>query len=195
MKPLRKNPHLYEINLMPWLNHLGQKAQHKITLENIPAGIWSRLKTKGMDLIWLMGMWNRSADSRQRARKEPNLVKNCQSILEDFKAGDISGSPYAIDSYLPDPAFGTRQDLLFLKRRFTDMGLSLILDFVPNHTACDHPWISQNPEYYVQAGPTKKRRVSQGVFPGKKRVRKAVHCPRQGPFFLSLDRYGPDQLQ
>ena len=25
-----------------------------------------------------------------------------------------------------------------------------MLDFVPNHTAIDHPWVSIHPEYYVQ---------------------------------------------
>jgi glycosidase len=29
-------------------------------------------------------------------------------------------------------------------------GLRLILDFVPNHVAIDHPWISTNPEYFIQ---------------------------------------------
>src|SRR5262249_50085774 len=29
-------------------------------------------------------------------------------------------------------------------------GLHLMLDFVPNHTALDHPWVWQNPEYYVR---------------------------------------------
>jgi glycosidase len=25
-----------------------------------------------------------------------------------------------------------------------------MLDFVPNHTAPDHPWVKSNPDYYVQ---------------------------------------------
>ncbi len=26
----------------------------------------------------------------------------------------------------------------------------LILDFVPNHTGLDHPWVADHPEYYIQ---------------------------------------------
>ena len=29
-------------------------------------------------------------------------------------------------------------------------GLRLILDFVPNHVAPDHPWVSDHPEYFIQ---------------------------------------------
>ena len=29
-------------------------------------------------------------------------------------------------------------------------GLRLILDFVPNHVALDHPWILEHPEYFIQ---------------------------------------------
>ncbi len=183
MKPLRKNPHLYEINLMPWLNHHCEKEQQKITLENIPAHIWKSLRKKGMDLVWLMGMWHRSPDSRQRARNEPGLIKNCRSILEGFDMADIAGSPYAIDHYLPDPTFGSSQGLLSLKKRFEDVGLSLILDFVPNHTACDHPWISRNPEYYVQAGPTKKGRCPKGFFRGKGASARPCIAHGRDPFF------------
>ena len=27
--------------------------------------------------------------------------------------------------------------------------MGLVLDFVPNHTALDHPWVTQRPELYV----------------------------------------------
>ena len=29
-------------------------------------------------------------------------------------------------------------------------GLRLLLDFVPNHTGLDHPWVEEHPEYYIQ---------------------------------------------
>jgi glycosidase len=28
-------------------------------------------------------------------------------------------------------------------------GLKLLLDFVPNHMARDHPWIDEHPDYFV----------------------------------------------
>ena len=33
--------------------------------------------------------------------------------------------------------------------RLKKRGIKLLLDFVPNHTAMDHPWISEHPEYYI----------------------------------------------
>ncbi len=40
--------------------------------------------------------------------------------------------------------------MLRLRARLKERGLRLMLDFVPNHTAPDHPWVNQHPEYYVQ---------------------------------------------
>jgi len=167
MEPLRKNPHLYEINLMPWLTHVCGKEQRPITLKNIPPSVWSELKDKGMDLVWLMGIWHRSRDACKRARNTSDLLEYCRLRFKDFKTEDIAGSPYAIERYLPDPVFGNRQDLLSLKDLLADMGLRLVLDFVPNHTARDHDWIKEHPEYYVQADLTKKGRCPKGFFPSE----------------------------
>jgi glycosidase len=35
-----------------------------------------------------------------------------------------------------------------LRERLRARGLGLMLDFVPNHTALDHPWVEHHPEYY-----------------------------------------------
>jgi len=183
MRQLRNNPHLYEINLMTWLNHLSEREQKKITLENIPATLWSGLKKKGFDLIWLMGVWQRSPDSRQRARNHSGLIKDCRAILENFELEDIAGSPYAIHSYLPDPAFGSAQDLLALKKTLEGEGLSLILDFVPNHTACDHLWIKQNPEYYIQAGLAGSGACDKGFFPAKDTPGRPCIAHGKDPYF------------
>ena len=36
-----------------------------------------------------------------------------------------------------------------LRDRLHQRGLKLMLDFVPNHTAPDHPWVQSHPDYYV----------------------------------------------
>ena len=41
-----------------------------------------------------------------------------------------------------------------LRQRLQDRGLKLMLDFVPNHMAPDHPWIDEHPEYFVQGSET-----------------------------------------
>jgi len=46
---------------------------------------------------------------------------------------------------------GTDADILAIKKRLNSLGLKLILDFVPNHSAVDSPIVSSNIEYYVRA--------------------------------------------
>ena len=46
--------------------------------------------------------------------------------------------------------FGQEADLVSLKERPQKRRLKLMADFVPNHTALDHPWVEQHPEFYVQ---------------------------------------------
>ncbi len=36
------------------------------------------------------------------------------------------------------------------RARLAARGLRLMLDFVPNHTALDHPWVRTHPDFYVQ---------------------------------------------
>jgi hypothetical protein len=40
--------------------------------------------------------------------------------------------------------------------------LRLILDFVPNHMAPDHPWASEHPDYFV--GGTEEQLSAQGLY-------------------------------
>jgi glycosidase len=139
--PLRKNPHIYEINLMTWLSMLSKREGRQISIGSIPGAEWKRLREMGIDIVWLMGVWQRSPLSVEIARNESGLVVEGRAILADFEMEDIVGSPYSVRDYRPDSAFGRTADLEDLSNRLEDEGLLLVLDFVPNHTACDHPWI------------------------------------------------------
>ncbi len=183
MRPIRKNPHLYEINLMPWLNQLSERERRKITLGDVPASVWSNLKKAGFDLIWLMGVWQRSPDSIHKVRNHRSLTNECRSLLADFDAEDITGSPYAIPRYVLDSAFGTGHDLLSLRKTFEDNDLSLILDFVPNHTACDHFWIRQNPNFYIKAESKEAERCMDGFFLAKDAPGRPCIAHGKDPFF------------
>ena len=48
-----------------------------------------------------------------------------------------------------EPLFGTMADFDRLLAAAHARGLKLLLDFVPNHTAPDHPWVTKHPEYYI----------------------------------------------
>ena len=87
-----------------------------------------RLKALGVDILWLMPI-------------HPIGVKNRKGTL---------GSPYSIRDYSAvNPELGTKADL----KAFVDVahkaGMHVILDWVANHTAWDHPWVAQHPDWYV----------------------------------------------
>jgi alpha-glucosidase len=50
-----------------------------------------------------------------------------------------------------DPVFGTLEDLDVLVNRAHELGLKVLLDFVPCHTSTQHPWFREHPEYYAWA--------------------------------------------
>ena len=164
MNNLRKNPHIYEINLITWLDELSRREQRTISLRNIPRSEWTNFRKVGIDLIWLMGMWQRSPYSREKARGEPALVEACSNILENFQTDDIVGSPYAVYDYIPDSRFGSFADLFALKKVMEEEGLYLILDFVPNHMACDHPWLGDHPERFIQGELNREGGCREGFF-------------------------------
>src|SRR5262249_47315369 len=58
-------------------------------------------------------------------------------------------SPFAIQQYTVHTDFGGDAALARLRRRLAERGLRLMLDFVPNHTALDHPWVQTRPTFYV----------------------------------------------
>lgn len=151
MKNLPENPQLYEINCRVWLANLSRQVGHRITLAQVPREEWVRLKELGMDLVWLMGVWLPSPQGIRIARSHPDLQEAYRRALPDFTPDDVIGSPYAVAGYRPAPSLGTEADLAQVRENLRKAGLGLVLDFVPNHTARDHPWVRAHPERYVHA--------------------------------------------
>jgi glycosidase len=61
------------------------------------------------------------------------------------------GNPYAVKSYERlNPEYGTDQDLRDLVAAAHGLGMHVILDWVPNHTAWDNHLITEHPEWYVR---------------------------------------------
>jgi Alpha amylase, catalytic domain len=147
--PLRPHPHLYEINTWEWLEELSGKAGRQVKLADVPDSEWDALAGRGFDIVWLMGMWKRSAEGRRLAL-EPAIAASYASALPGWKAEDVVGSPYAVAAYRPDPRIGTWRDVDGVRRKLRARNLALFLDFVGNHTAVDHPWTRAHPEFYVQ---------------------------------------------
>jgi hypothetical protein len=144
-----KNPHLFEICAWPWLKRISARENRRVTLDNVPAADWDAIAAHGFTQVFLMGVWRRSVLGRELARQDAALRADYDRALPGWNEGDVVGSPYCISEYVPDPWMGGWPALEAARRELNSRGISLILDFVPNHTALDHPWTREHPERYV----------------------------------------------
>ena len=143
-------PSLYQINTRVWLRELANTLGRPATLADIPDAFLDQVATQGFDYVWFLGLWQTGLAGREVSLSHPEWLKEFQATLPDFTEADVSGSPFAVTGYTLHRDFGREADLLGLKERLKARGLKLLVDFVPNHTALDHPWVEQHPEFYVQ---------------------------------------------
>jgi glycosidase len=88
-----------------------------------------RIQSSGADIVWLMPL-------------HPIGKLNRKGTL---------GSPYAAMDYRAiNPSYGTAADLKSLVRAIHDRKMKVILDWVPDHTSADHPWVRTHPDYYMK---------------------------------------------
>ncbi len=88
-----------------------------------------RLKELGVDIVWLMPI------------HEIGVVNRKGSL----------GSPYAVkDFYSVNPEFGTLNDFKHLVQAVHAHDMSIIIGWVPNHTAWDSVLVEQHPEWYIR---------------------------------------------
>ncbi len=92
-----------------------------------------RLQKMGVDILWLMPVF---------------------PIGQKKKKGEV-GSPYAVADYEKvNPDYGSMADFDAMVKKAHSLGMKVILDWVPNHTAWDNPWITAHPEWYTMNGDT-----------------------------------------
>ncbi|MBM2824527.1 MAG: glgE [Dehalococcoidales bacterium] len=165
---LRPYPHLYEINARLLVRRLSARYRREVTLASIPAKEWQLLRDKGFDLVWLMGVWQRSPAARREALLSQDLRREFDRVLPGWSDEDVAGSPYAINDYRLDPALGKQEELAAVKSQLNRLGMGLIVDFVPNHLALDHPWTRSHPEWFVAGTGTDVRTHPDWFFsPGR----------------------------
>lgn len=143
-------PVIYEINTWVWLHDLSCRLNHPVTLRDVPQAELERLASYRFDAVWLMGVWERSPAARRIAREDPRLWPAYEAGLPGWSVEDVVGSPFAIHEYRVDPALGGDEAVAALRERLRQLGLRLMLDFVPNHLALDHPWLAEHPERLLQ---------------------------------------------
>jgi glycosidase len=61
------------------------------------------------------------------------------------------GSYYAVSDFRAvNPEFGTLKDFVSVVKKAHAAGMKVIIDWVPNHTGADHPWLNKQPDFYVK---------------------------------------------
>lgn len=122
----------------PDMPHLPWSRQAVIYQVNVrqysPAGSFKavqadlpRLKKLGVDILWLMPV---------------------QPIGKLNRKGTL-GSYYSISDYTAvNPEFGTLADAKAFVAAAHQLGLKVILDWVANHSAWDHPWATAHKDWY-----------------------------------------------
>lgn len=173
------HPTIYEINTWAWLHALSRKHGRAVTLGTVPEEEWDDLASLGMDGLWLMGVWARSPKSMRIAGGAPNLQKQYALALPDVSPEDVVGSPYSVHGYEVERRLGGTAGLALERERLSRRGIGLILDFVPNHVAADHPWVREHPEYFVQGTGEDLVRAPYDFFLSGGRI---IACGRD-PFF------------
>lgn len=115
-----KDAVLYEVNIRQYTVE-GNFASFQTHLP--------RIKKMGVDIIWLMPI----------------------TPISKLKRQGSLGSYYACSSYTKiNEEFGNIDDFKSLVTEAHQLGLKVIIDWVANHTGCDHEWTKNYPEYYQQ---------------------------------------------
>ncbi len=144
-----KHPLIYEINTWVWLDELSRRERRALTLASVPDAEWDQIAALGFDAVWLMGVWERSPEGIRISMANDGLLADFRRALPDFTDRDNVGSPYCVRRYEVDPHLGGPKALELARKKLAQRGMRLILDFVPNHVAPDHPWAEEQPAYFI----------------------------------------------
>lgn len=190
MKPARY-PSLYQINTRVWLTELSQTLGRPATLDDIPDAELDRLVETGFDWVWFLSVWQTGPAGQRISRSNPEWRKEFQETLPDLRDEDIPGSGFAITGYTVHSVLGGDAALARLRKRLRKRGLRLLLDFVPNHTGLDHPWVEDHPEYYISGTELDLARAPQNYTWVKRKRGDLLLAYGRDPYFAGW----PDTLQ
>jgi hypothetical protein len=190
-------PTLYEINTWVWLFELSQKYGTEITLSRVPGAEWDSIAAYGFEAVWLMGVWERSPAGIAVANHNPGLQDDFRRALPDFRPEDNKGSAYCIRRYTVDPYLGGPDGLAAARQELAKRGMKLVLDYVPNHVALDHPWVAEHPEYFILGSSSDAHNDPASYFESGGRV----YAHGRDPYFpawtdvLQLNAFSPGLRQ
>jgi len=112
---------IYEVNVRQY----SQEGTFKAFEKSLP-----RLQKMGVKILWFMPI-------------NPIGIEGRKMTFADL------GSYYAVMNYKEvNPEFGTLADWKELVQHSHSLGFKIIMDWVPNHTSPDNPWIKSHPNFY-----------------------------------------------
>ncbi len=119
-----------------WLAQLSKQYRRSITrLDQIPDEELAALASRGMNSLWLIGLWERSRASRtiKHLCGKEDAVASAYSLFDYRIADDLGGH----DAYIR------------LRDQAWRFGIRLASDMVPNHMGIDSPWVIEHPEWFL----------------------------------------------
>ena len=119
-----------------WLAQLSRIYARPITrLDEIPNEELQTLAARGMNALWLIGVWERSRASK-------TIKQLCGNT-------DAVASAYSLFDYKISDDLGGESAYINLRDRALSYGIRLASDMVPNHMGIDSPWVVEHPEWFI----------------------------------------------
>jgi hypothetical protein len=187
-------PVVYEVNTVVWLRELSRRYGRTVTLGDVPDDAGEGVALPGVDAVWLMGVWERSPAGLRIAQDDQALQRSFRDALPDVRPEDVVGSPYCVRRYVVDASLGGPDGLAAARGALARRGIRLLLDYVPNHVAPDHPWVGEHPEYFIRGD----RRDLEGTPPAFVDVGGTVLALGRDPYFapwpdvVQLNAFAPE---
>jgi Alpha amylase, catalytic domain len=182
---------LFQINTRVWLTDLSRGLGRPATLDDIPDAELDRLAVLGFDWVWMLSAWQTGLAGQRVSRSNPQWLMEFDETLPDLREEDIDGSGFAITGYSVHPLLGGDAALARLRERLRERGMKLMLDFVPNHTGLDHPWVQSHPEYYISGTEAELKGAPQNYTWVKRAHGDVILAHGRDPYFPGW----PDTLQ
>jgi glycosidase len=119
-----------------WLAQLSKQYGRRISrLDEIPDEELATLSRRGLNSLWLIGVWERSRASR-------TIKQLCGNT-------DAVASAYSLFDYRIAEDLGGEAAYINLRDRSYRNGVRLASDMVPNHMGIDSPWVVEHPEWFI----------------------------------------------
>jgi glycosidase len=119
-----------------WLAQMSRQYGRRIArLDEIPDEKLATLSHRGLNSLWLIGVWERSRASK-------TIKQLCGNT-------DAVASAYSLFDYAIAEDLGGEAAYVNLRDRAYHFGIRLASDMVPNHMGIDSPWVVEHPEWFI----------------------------------------------